>query len=255
MVAPNGARLSKTDHPAIPLTLDEIVACARDCHAAGADGIHAHIRDADGQHLLDCARYRQLVSALKGAVPDLAVQITTEAVGRYDPATQMEVALNAGAEMVSVSIREICRADVSDVGRFFHQCRDTGIAVQHILYDRGDCELLGEVLAEDELHNPALQLLYVLGRYSENLQSTPSDLSPFVDWQASLNLTPDWAVCAFGKSEAVCLKAAAALGGKCRVGFENSLYLSDGSIAADNAEKVKDLRAILTRDEGASNQL
>ena len=254
MVAPNGARLTKTDHPAIPLNLDEIIACARDCHAAGADGIHAHIRAADGQHLLDGARYRELVSALRSEVPDLAVQVTTEAVGRYAPAAQMEVALNAGADMVSVSIREICRADMSDVRRFFHQCRDGGIAVQHILYDRGDCDLLAEVLSADDLHNPALQLLYVLGRYSENMQSTPRDLSPFIDWQTSLNIAPDWAVCAFGKNEAVCLKAAVALGGKCRVGFENSLYLSDGSTAADNAEKVKDLREFLKRDHEAPPQ-
>jgi uncharacterized protein (DUF849 family) len=32
-------------------------------------------------------------------------------------------------------------------------------------------------------------------------------------------------------------------GGKCRVGFENSLYLGDGSVAKDNAEKVVELRA------------
>ena len=31
MVAPNGARRSKSDHPALPVTLPEIVATARAC--------------------------------------------------------------------------------------------------------------------------------------------------------------------------------------------------------------------------------
>ena len=38
---------------------------------------------------------------------------------------------------------------------------------------------------------------------------------------------------------------AVARGGKCRVGFENALVLSDGRIARDNAEKVSDLAARL----------
>jgi uncharacterized protein (DUF849 family) len=52
----------------------------------------------------------------------------------------------------------------------------------------------------------------------------------------------DWWVCAFGASETASLVAAAALGGHCRIGFENSFINSDGSRAASNAERIKDLR-------------
>jgi 3-keto-5-aminohexanoate cleavage enzyme len=47
-----------------------------------------------------------------------------------------------------------------------------------------------------------------------------------------------WAVCAFGAAEHACVTTAAALGGHVRVGFENNLYLKDGSLAADNAALV-----------------
>ena len=57
MVAPNGATKTKADHPALPVTIPEIVACAEACARAGADGIHAHVRDAEGRHVLDAGLY------------------------------------------------------------------------------------------------------------------------------------------------------------------------------------------------------
>ena len=36
MVAPNGARLTDDDHPAVPVTIPQIVETARRCAAAGA---------------------------------------------------------------------------------------------------------------------------------------------------------------------------------------------------------------------------
>ncbi len=45
-VAPTGAETAKADAPALPVTLDELVATAVACEAAGAGLIHVHIRDA-----------------------------------------------------------------------------------------------------------------------------------------------------------------------------------------------------------------
>ena len=52
-------------------------------------------------------------------------------------------------------------------------------------------------------------------------------------------MNADWAVCAFAKEEVSCLKMAIKLGGKIRVGFENSLLMPDGSVAPNNETKVK----------------
>ncbi|MGY3438985.1 MULTISPECIES: 3-keto-5-aminohexanoate cleavage protein [unclassified Marinovum] len=245
MVAPNGARLQKADHPAFPLTLPEIVTCAQACHAAGADGLHLHLRDADGGHLLDAGAYREALAELSQAVPELTVQITTEAVGIYEPDVQRDVALTSGASLVSASIRELSRDTSAPVADFYNACESKGIAIQHILYDVEDCALLLRALPEALLRSDALQLIYVLGRYSSNGQSTPEDLTPFTDWLAREALTPDWAICAFGAREVDCLLHAASLGGKCRIGFENSRQLRNGDIARDNAQKVAELAALL----------
>lgn len=241
MVAPNGARLSKADHPALPLTVDEIVACAADCFTAGADGLHAHIRDNDGSHLLDAQGYRELLSELRQAVPDMALQITTEAAGVYEPDIQMDVALTAGADMVSASIREISRAGHDTARSFYAECGARQIAIQHILYDLEDCQCLVETLPLESRHDPRLQLLFVLGRYGQTGESSPEELGPFLTWMRENDIQPDWALCAFGAAETECLLAAVRNGGKCRVGFENSLFLSDGRIASNNAEKTTDL--------------
>ena len=39
MAAPNGARKVKTDHPAMPVTIMETIAAAKECHAAGASTV------------------------------------------------------------------------------------------------------------------------------------------------------------------------------------------------------------------------
>ncbi len=244
MVAPNGARLQKTDHPALPVTQEELVTCAKACFAEGATAIHAHIRDDENLHLLDAKIYHDLVQALHESVPEMAVQITTESGGRYAPKHQMEVALAASADMVSASIRELCRVRQDEVRGFLEECKDRGITLQHILYDTDDCALFETVLGADTLRDPDLQLLFVLGRYGRN-PAQPEDLGKFLDWMARCNITPDWAVCAFGEHEVECLLNAAKNGGKCRTGFENSFHLSDGTIAEDNAAKVADLKALI----------
>jgi uncharacterized protein (DUF849 family) len=51
--------------PALPVTLDELVATARDCEAVGASVVHVHIRDDDAKPTLDLGRLRDTVDALR----------------------------------------------------------------------------------------------------------------------------------------------------------------------------------------------
>jgi len=238
MVAPNGARRGKADHPALPITLPEIVDTARACHAAGADGLHLHLRDAEGRHLLDAGAYREALAELRRAVPGMAVQVTTEAAGAYAPPAQRAVALGSGADLVSVALREMA-AEEAEAPGFYGTCAERGIAVQHILYDASDFDLLTR-LVPDALRGAAgVQMIFVLGRYSDGQESDARDLEPFLERLAAREAPADWALCAFGRAETDCLRAAHAAGGKLRVGFENSLWHADGRMARDNAERVR----------------
>lgn len=249
MVAPNGATKMQADHPALPLTIPQIVATARACFAAGADGIHTHVRDADGRHVLDAGLYAELLAELARAVPVMAAQITTEAQGRYSPAEQRAVVAGVpAAKSVSVALREmLVEDDPAAARRFYNDCAARGVAVQHILYDSGDIDRLAAARDAGLVPAGPVQVLLVLGRYTDGQRAAPTDLvAPHGRLIAHMP-DADWAVCAFGPAETACLTAAHRLGGKLRVGFENNLINADGTVAADNAARVRDLRVALER--------
>ena len=75
-VAPTGAETAKADAPALPVSLDELVATAKACEAAGAGLIHIHIRDDEAQPTLDLARLTDTVAAVREGT-DLVVQLST----------------------------------------------------------------------------------------------------------------------------------------------------------------------------------
>ena len=249
MVAPNGARLTKADHPALPLKIDEIVTEAETCFSAGAGGLHAHVRDENGDHVLDAGLYRELLAEMSARVPKMEVQITTEAVGKYAPEQQMKVALECGANSVSVATRELAHAGGDTCLSFFRTCEARSIQVQHILYDIADCSELMAILGAEQDEAMPVRLLFVLGRYEPVDADQSRNLTEFVTWLDGFGRPADWAVCAFGPQEWRYLVQAKQMGGKCRIGFENSLYLSNGKIAPNNSAKVSDLRDALTRSQ------
>src|SRR6056297_115115 len=109
MVAPNGARLTKADHPGLPMTIEETVQEAESCYEAGATGLHAHLRDAGGAHVLDAGLYRELLSEMARRVPGMAVQVTTEAVARYMPFEQRDLIMQLAPGLTSIALREMWR--------------------------------------------------------------------------------------------------------------------------------------------------
>src|SRR5687768_3537511 len=91
-VAPNGGRRTKTDHPALPVTTEEMAATGAAGLEAGACMMHAVVRDRLGDELLDADAYRATIAAVRAAVGDrLVIQITSEALGIYKSAQQMAV--------------------------------------------------------------------------------------------------------------------------------------------------------------------
>ena len=246
MVAPNGARLGKSDHPALPITIPEITACALACQAAGAGGIHAHVRDAEGAHVLDAGLYRELLTELTQAAPGLFTQITTEAVGRYSPADQRRLVADVQPRAVSVALAEMTAdPDTATLRRFYHATAEAGIALQHILYSAADVDDLANLIGQGIIPAGPLQILHVLGRHAPGQRSSPADLdAPLARHRARVPQA-DWAICAFGPQETACLTYAISQGGKARIGFENNLLQANGEPAANNAARVAELRAAI----------
>ncbi|MEM1376023.1 MAG: 3-keto-5-aminohexanoate cleavage protein [Pseudomonadota bacterium] len=242
MVAPNGARRTKADHPNLPITESEIVDAVEAAWDAGAHAAHIHVRDEGGRHVLDARRYLSLISALRRRCGDaLITQITTEAVDRYAPSQQRALVREVKPEAVSIALRELfSKSDEQHENyEFLQWAYEKHIAIQWIIYDQAELKLIAAMINAGVVPRDA-QLLFVLGRYSVGQRSQASDLLPFL---TAVQLLPAlaatrWTVCAFGQGETECLATAVAFGGNARVGFENSILNADGSVAQSNAERV-----------------
>ena len=246
MVAPNGARRGKADHPALPITDSEMVETAIAGHAAGADGIHLHIRDANGAHLLDAGRYAALVERLKDVVPDMYLQVTSEAAGRYLAAEQQAMLKALKPRHVSIGLREMVRqpGDWPKARDFYIWASEEGVQIQHILYSPAEAKAFAVACRNRLIPGDSHLLLFVQGSYANGA----ADSVPLEDYLSPLSeagIEHDWMACAFGPEETQSLIRAAELGGKARVGFENSLWHADGTLARDNADRVAALAAAL----------
>lgn len=239
MSAPNGARRGKADHEALPITPDELAACAESVADAGASILHLHVRDEAGNHSLDTDRYRAAIGAIRDRVGErLIIQVTTEACGRYTPAQQMAAVRELEPEAVSLALKEICPDAGSEAvaAEFFTWLDTEDVMAQYILYGADDAGRFTDLRQRGVIPDAWPFVLLVLGRYSDSLTGDPDLLAAYTK---SLQQDVTWMVCCFGQTENAAVAEAVRLNGHARVGFENNLVLPDGSIAADNAALVR----------------
>ena len=251
MVAPNGARRTKADHPALPIAPRELAAEAAACREAGAAAIHLHVRDAAGAHSLEPALYAPAIEAVRAAAPDMAIQITTEAVGRYGPAEQMACVRALVPQGASLALSELAPDDAEEtlmrLRGFLRWMRVMEVWPQFILYSPQEAARFAHLQKTGVIPQKRPFVLFVLGRYGQ--EAPPSPQEAIADFTAALGEDAEWAVCAFGPAEARAALAAARAGGHVRIGFENNMMLPGGGRAASNAELVA-ATAELLRAEG-----
>jgi len=237
-VAPNGARKTKADHPALPISSSDLAEEAELCRREGAAMIHLHVRNEQDGHTLDVGKYRDAIAAIRDRVGDgIVIQATTEAVGIYSADQQMDMVFELQPEAVSLAIKELVPPGGEEKARsFFAEMKSLNIMPQFILYSADDLQRYQALMADGVIPVQNPFLLFVLGRYTAGQKSHPTDLLPFIE------VTPEeaaWAVCAFGPLEHAAASCALAMGGHVRVGFENNMLLKDGRKATCNADLVR----------------
>lgn len=259
MAAPNGARKSKTDHHNLPITVNETVEEAKRCFDAGACILHAHIRDKNGKHSLDSHIYDRLINQMAISVPQMLVQITTESAGIFTPQQQAKCLLDVQPQFASVGVREITgdgdRESLDFAADIYHRVSKQGTSIQHIVYSPDELAFLISLKQEKIIPEGNLHALLVLGRYNPGFVSDPAELDGFIN--PNLKQLNSWMLCAFGPSEYDSIKKAIEHGGHGRIGFENNIYLKDGSIAPNTASLIRQITdsQIVANSEDAKNIL
>jgi len=72
----NGAR-SRTEHPAVPVTPEQLADEAAAAEAAGAEVVHLHPRTADGRESLSWSAVQLAVAAIRDRCPELTLGVST----------------------------------------------------------------------------------------------------------------------------------------------------------------------------------
>lgn len=254
-VAPNGARKTKSDHPKLPLTSAEIAREAKLCHEAGATLLHLHVRDKRQAHTLDPEIYLAAIEKVKSAVgAHMIIQITTESIGKYSPEEQIDCVKKVNPDAVSVAIKELIPDPKAELqaARFFEWMALQGVAPQYILYSEEEINRFNSLWDRGIIQSDNPNVLLVLGKYNEAQESMPERLHSLL---SAMRPTTVWSACAFGQTEAECMSKVIALGGHCRVGFENNVLNNSGELASGNAQQIASLCEEVARGERSVAQI
>jgi uncharacterized protein (DUF849 family) len=139
----NGAR-RRDEHPAVPITPEEVAAEAVAAVAAGAEMLHLHPRDRDGAQSLHAPDVAAAVAAVRRACPGVPVGVTTGLwisngdVGQRLTAVAGWEALPSAArpDFASVNVGEPGFADLAEV------LRRAGIGVEAGVWSAADAKTL-----------------------------------------------------------------------------------------------------------------
>jgi uncharacterized protein (DUF849 family) len=239
-VAPTGAESAKSDVPALPVTLDELVATAKSCQAAGAAVIHVHIRDAAAQPTLDVGRLRETVTALREQT-DLVVQLSTGGAVT-DPYEARLAVLDAEPDGCSLTMGTVnFGADVfmnpwPFIVELYQLTQARGVVPEFELFDLGHVTALHRLL--DKYGPPAgghVHCDLVLGVPG----GMPGTADAVVTAARLLPSGATFSATGVGRSTLPVALTSLAAGGHLRVGMEDTLTFAPGEPVRDNAQLVE----------------
>ena len=238
-VAPTGAETAKVDVPALPVTLEELVATARDCAAVGAAVVHVHIRDADARPTLDLARLRDTVTALREET-DLVVQLSTGGAVT-DPEEDRLRVLDAAPDAASCTMGTVnFGSDVflnrwDFVVELHRRMRDREIVPEYEIFDLGHLAALHRLLDKHgPPHGGHVHVDLVMG-VPGGMPGTVQALTAAVQM---LPAHATFSATGVGRTTLPVMLAALSAGGHLRVGMEDTLTYAPGEPVRDNAQLV-----------------
>lgn len=255
--------------PHLPITPEEIADACLGAAEAGAAIVHIHVRDpATGKPSMELAYYRDVVERIRAKNTQLILNITTGPGGRFVPSPDEPRVAAPGTtlmvpekrvEHIAVLKPEICTIDLNtmnsgkevvintptNVRRMAKVMREAGVKPEVELFDSGDIALMNDMLADGSLTGPIL-CSFVMGvRYG--FQPSPETV---IYARNMLPAGAEFTAIGIGKSSFTGVAQSYLAGGHVRVGLEDAVYLSRGTLAPSNAAMVEKARRIV-EDLGA----
>ena len=251
-VAPTGAETAKSDCPALPTTLTELVETAIACEAAGASLIHIHIRDADHRPSLDAARLRDTVQAVR-AQTSLVIQLSTGG-SVHDPLAKRLTVLDAEPDSCSLTCGTTNFGDdvflnpYPFMAELYQLAQEREVVPEFELFDLGHVTALSRLIDAYGLpFGGKVHVDFVTG-VPGGMPGTLAALLAGI--QALPAEVTSWSATGIGRTHLPIAAAALASGGHLRVGMEDNLNYAKGQPVKRNDELVSraaDLARLMQR--------
>ena len=270
-----GSIHTPTMSPHLPITPEQIARNAIDAAGAGAAAVHLHVRDPEtGAPSSDLNLFREVVKAIR-AESDLNLCLTTG--GGFGMSVEQRIAvvpefrpelasfnmgsMNFGIFPLAEKVREwkhpwekqflegsrsfIFQNTFADLEKICVLMRENRTKPELEIYDVGHLYSAAYLLSRGLLDAP-LYLQFVMGI----LGGIHADISHLVHLKETADRLLGvgryrWSAFGAGQMEFPICTTAALLGGNCRVGLEDALFVSRGTLAESNAALVEKMVRIL----------
>jgi uncharacterized protein (DUF849 family) len=219
----------KSAHAAVPVTPEEIAHDVVAVAAAGAFAVHCHPRDDEGRESLEARHVDAVVRAVRSRTNAIAIGVTTGAWIVPDPAARLATIQRWTAlpDFASVNFDE---AGAEDVARYF---LEHGVGVEAGLATAAGAMLYAQSVAAGRCVRILLEPQETdVDAARENVKRMERVLDDAVDHTPRL-------LHGMGETVWPMLRLAMTRGYDSRIGFEDTIFLDDGSIAESNAALVR----------------
>jgi len=272
--AVTGAIHTPTMSPHLPIAPDEIAEGAIGAAKAGAAIVHLHARNPkDGRPTQDPEVFKQFLPKIKAA-SDVVINLTTGGAPTMSVEERLQPALKLKPEVASLNMgsmnfglyemiprykewkhewelpylagsdERIFKNTFRDIAYILQSCSGNDTRFEVECYDIGHLYTAAHFL-DRGLIKPPLFIQSVFG-IRGGIGPHPEDVLHMR--RTAERLFGDqyqWSVLGAGRNQMFIATQSAVMGGNVRVGLEDSLWISKGQLARNNAEQVSKIRRIL----------
>ena len=258
------------DFPDYPITPRQIAEASLEAADAGASIVHVHARNPEtgmGDRSPDL--FQEIVDRIRELNSEIILNLTTGMGASLIPDPDNEAVALPESDVATAEDRirhvkennpEICTLDVTTMNmdggiadapscvymntpgklrKMASMIREFGVRPELEVFNPGDILLARKLIDEGLIDEPPLFQLCLGVRWS-----APADMRTLLYMRDLLPENAIWSAFGVSRSQMPIVAMTAALGGNCRVGLEDNIYLERG-VFATNGQLVEKARSII----------
>ena len=240
-VAITGSVPTKSDNPAVPITIDEQIESTSNAFKAGASIAHLHVRNDDGTTSSDPLKFKKLKQGLKKACPGMIIQFSTG--GRSGTGKERGGMLPLMPDMASLTVgsnnftTRVYENNPDLINWLASQMKLFKITPEIEAFDLSHIHQAIKMSQNNMLYGK-LYIQFVMGVKN----AMPVDKHVFdyyIETVKRLAPNTEWCGAGIGAGQILVNEWSIAAGGHTRTGLEDNIRISKDALAKSNAQLVE----------------